>query len=143
MSKINNKKKPNGFTLIELLVAATIIIVLSAIGLVSFTRAGIRARDSKRKGDIAQVRSALELYRSDVGTYPAAPASFAALVSNLNTGGYLSSGNITDPKGTGSYVYTYTPANGDTTYTLTATLENTSDPDCTGTPCTTYSMTNP
>nr|MBP7843007.1 prepilin-type N-terminal cleavage/methylation domain-containing protein [Candidatus Woesebacteria bacterium] len=33
-------RKKNGFTLIELLVVATIIVVLSAIGLVSFTNAG-------------------------------------------------------------------------------------------------------
>ena len=59
-----------GFTMIELLVAATILSILAAIGLVSFNSANVRARDGKRKADLEQARSALELYRSDVGYYP-------------------------------------------------------------------------
>lgn len=145
VSKINNKKRVNGFTLIELLVAATIIIVLSAIGLVSFTRAGVRARDGRRKGDIAQVRSALELYRSDHGVYPASTGTFSDLITTLNSGAYLSSGSIVDPKNDILHEYTYTSANANTTYTLTATLlENSSDPDCTIVQgACTYIMTNP
>lgn len=66
------RKKRNGFTLIELLVVATIIVVLSAIGLVSFTNAGKSARNSKRKSDLETVRQALVLYKSDTGGYPIA-----------------------------------------------------------------------
>lgn len=65
-------RKKNGFTLIELLVVATIIVVLSAIGLVSFTNAGKSARNSKRKSDLETVRQALVLYKSDTGSYPIA-----------------------------------------------------------------------
>lgn len=65
-------RKKNGFTLIELLVVATIIVVLSAIGLVSFTNAGKSARNSKRKSDLETVRQALVLYKSDTGAYPIA-----------------------------------------------------------------------
>ncbi len=64
------KRRKNGFTLIELLVVATIIVVLSAIGLVSFTNAGKSARNSKRKSDLETVRQALVLYKSDMGAYP-------------------------------------------------------------------------
>jgi phospholipase C len=33
----------------------------------------------------------------------------------------------TDPKNTGAFVYTYTPANTNTTYTISACLENDQD----------------
>ena len=59
-----------GFTLIELLIVIAIIGILSAIVLVSLNIAQIKARDSKRTGDLEQVTKALELYRSDNGVYP-------------------------------------------------------------------------
>ncbi|NCS87105.1 MAG: prepilin-type N-terminal cleavage/methylation domain-containing protein, partial [Candidatus Pacebacteria bacterium] len=69
-----NKNKKKGFTLIELLVVATIITILSAIGLVSFVNAGKGARDAKRKADLETVRQALVLRRSDLGNYPSGGA---------------------------------------------------------------------
>jgi len=124
-----------GFTLIELLVVATIIIILSAIGLVSFQNAGRSARNAKRKADLETVRQALVLYKSDNGLYPnqSAPASNAkynAAVTTLVSGNYISSPSPTDPKtgitgcGTGGGTicnYTYTGANN--TFTLSAPLE--------------------
>lgn len=62
--------RTNGFTLIEILVAATIIAVLTAIGVVSYTSINQRSRDAKRKSDLEQIRSALEMYRADNGHYP-------------------------------------------------------------------------
>lgn len=59
-----------GFTLIELLVAMTIMAVLMAISLVSYQGSKKAARDSKRKADLEQLRSALEIYRNDCQTYP-------------------------------------------------------------------------
>lgn len=64
--KINKKK---GFTLIELLVAMTIVAVLMGLALVSFQGAKKTARDGKRKTDLEQLRSALEMYRADNGHY--------------------------------------------------------------------------
>lgn len=65
------KKNKNGFTLIELLVAMTVMAVLIAISLVSYQGAKKAARDGKRKADLEQIRSALEIYRTDCKTYPA------------------------------------------------------------------------
>jgi general secretion pathway protein G len=126
-SRFKNKKS-FGFTMIELLVVATIIIVLSAIGLVSYRTANIKARDGKRKGDLEQVRSALELYRSDEGTYPAhSPASnanYLLMITDLKSspGGnsYLSA-DIDDPVNSDPNVYTYT--SDGSTYQVCATLE--------------------
>lgn len=59
-----------GFTLIEVLVSATIIAVLTAIGVVSYTNINKRSRDTKRRSDMEQIRSSLEMYRSDNGSYP-------------------------------------------------------------------------
>ncbi|HUV72182.1 MAG TPA: prepilin-type N-terminal cleavage/methylation domain-containing protein [Clostridia bacterium] len=59
-----------GFTLIELLVVISIIGVLIALSFVGFNQARKSARDSKRKADLEQIRSALEIYRNDQKTYP-------------------------------------------------------------------------
>jgi general secretion pathway protein G len=75
-----NKK---GFTLIEILVAATIIAVLSVVGTASYISVNKRARDSKRRSDLEQVRSALEMYRTDNGFYPGSSAAFNPLSTDL------------------------------------------------------------
>lgn len=69
---IQYHKNGTGFTLIELLVAMTVMAVLIAVGLVSYQGAKKAARDGKRKADLEQIRSALEIYRSDCKTYPLA-----------------------------------------------------------------------
>jgi len=65
------KKNKNGFTLIEILVTMTIVAILMGISLVSLQGARKVARDGKRKADLEQIRSALEIYRSDCHAYPA------------------------------------------------------------------------
>ena len=64
------EKKYSGFTLIELLIVMGIIGVLSALALVALSGARKQAKDSKRKADLEQIRSALEMYRSDLKDYP-------------------------------------------------------------------------
>lgn len=63
----NNKQK--GFTLIELLVVISIIGLLSTLAVVSLGNARTKARDAKRKSDIKQVSTALELYNANNGGY--------------------------------------------------------------------------
>ena len=57
--------KNKGFTLIELLVVISIIGILSSFAVVSLNDARIKARDALRKGDMAQLRTALYLYFDD------------------------------------------------------------------------------
>ncbi len=122
------KRKKIGFTMIELLVSATIIAVLSAIGLVSFRSANMKARNGKRMADLQQVRAALEIYRSDYPTYPndTVTGDMADISDAGNLSDYLSSESILDPK-TGTYDYSY-DSDG-TTYTLCANMEPEGTPD--------------
>lgn len=64
------KKTIKGFTLIELLIAMTIAAILMGLALVSYQGSKKAARDSKRKADLEQIRSAIEIYRSDCKQYP-------------------------------------------------------------------------
>lgn len=63
-------KAHKGFTLIELLVVIAIIGILSSVVLASLNTARAKARDVKRKQDIVQLRTALEGYFADTGSYP-------------------------------------------------------------------------
>lgn len=129
-----------GFTLIELLVASSIIVVLSAIGLVSFINAGKSARDAKRKADLETVRQALVLYRADNGgSYPAqdgAPNNnrYDNMISALSSGGYISDPTPNDPKDVSPYLYEYGSASSGSTFTLEVRLETTGSD---------YELTNP
>ncbi len=66
MKKISNKK---AFTLLELLIVIAIIGVLASIVMASLNNARVKARDSKRKQDLIQLRSAMELYNSSNNIY--------------------------------------------------------------------------
>ena len=121
-----------GFTLIELLVVIVIIGILASLLMVNFIGIRARARDAQRKSDLRQIQSALELYRSDSGSYPAT-ASFPVCGNPLR---YTVSGNTTtymqkipcDPTNTASLIYRYySPAGNNLIYTLIACLENIND----------------
>ncbi len=70
MKKRKNLFSKAGFTLVELLVVISIIGVLSSIAVVSLNDARTKARDALRKGDMAQMRTALNLYYDDNIKYP-------------------------------------------------------------------------
>ncbi|MDA1079413.1 MAG: hypothetical protein O2840_01840 [bacterium] len=118
------KQQKTGFTFIELLVTATIIIVLSVIGAVSFAKAGQSARDSRRRADLAMVQQAMVQYKVNEGVgYPT--GDFDTIVTTLQDEDtrYLSPGAIEDPKNDATYFYACTGCTT-TEFTLSATLEN-------------------
>lgn len=142
--------KSRGFTLIEVLVSATIISVLTAIGVVSYTNINKRSRDTKRKSDMEQIRSALEMYRADNGWYPSTGAPYYTDASNLSSdlvSSYMSAIPV-DPKNASPSVYKYkatNPSGGKYYgYCLSALLES-EDPSDTCTPWGTqnYGVKNP
>jgi len=63
-------KYKKGFTLIELLVVVSIISLLSSIVLMNLNGARAKARDAVRKSDMLQIKTALDLYYNDYGSYP-------------------------------------------------------------------------
>lgn len=82
-------QKQKGFTLIELLIVIGIIGILSTIAMTSLNAARMRARDSKRKAEMAEIQKALELYYLDYGEYPLSGGSTAA----FQNPGWTNSGN--------------------------------------------------
>ena len=113
--------KQGGFTLLELLIVIVIIGILALLIIPNITSAPKKARDTKRKTDVTTLRKGLEEYFVNNNVYPAAltdlTSGSAPIVKTLPT----------DPKNASPYVYSYTPANSNTTYTLTACLENDQD----------------
>ena len=113
-----------GFTFIEILVVTTIIGILATIGLTSYQVANKKARDGKRKADLEQIRSALEMCKADTGAYPLTlDLTSCGLDSSLTCGTntYLSPIPC-DPTKVTPYLYSYVSSGG-ITYTLSATLE--------------------
>lgn len=107
--------KNKGFTLLELLVVIAIIGILISMGVVAFSTAQQKSRDSKRRGDIKAMQSAFEQYYADNTTY--------ADCATMDDTAYLPSGMPVDPKNTGTYVYACNGAA--TSYCVCAHLEDT------------------
>ncbi len=140
-------QKQKGFTLIELLVVISIIVILSAIGIVSYSQVFKNGRDAKRQSDLKTIQSALEQYRADQGFYP----------SSITFGGSLISGTKTylkeipkDPIGSPEYKYAASPEGCITTacidYCLYARVENSAnekDTACLVDPNRTLEVTRP
>ncbi len=71
MKKIITHHSIGGFTLIELLMVMAIVSVLAGLFLVTFPATQKRGRDTKRKSDIKQYQTALEVYANkNGGFYP-------------------------------------------------------------------------
>ena len=116
---IYNSKK--GFTLIELLVVIGIIGILSGLLMANFIGVRQRSRDGTRKSNLSQIQSALELYRSDLGSYP---SPLPACGNQLTSGGVVYMQKIPcDPQSAASYGYD----SAGTTYCLRGCLENSND----------------
>ena len=75
-----------GFTLIELLVSISIIALLASVIFSNLGSANQKGRDSRKINDLREVRSALQLYVTDRGSYP-------SNTSSLIDGSYIKSIN--------------------------------------------------
>lgn len=139
-----------GFTLIELLVVISIIGILVGLSLFGIEKTRGSSRDARRKADLEQIRSALEIYRSDCGRYPATLSS--PLKGTKTTSPCSTSDTYIDPLPVDPTVatqkYSYKMLT-QTTYILCASLENAPNPSMDVTGCTSctatcnYKVTNP
>ena len=74
-----------GFTLIELLVVISIIGLLSNVVLSSLNSARESARDTIRQSDVRTIQTALEMYYSNYGQYPAQTSWINSNAANWQT----------------------------------------------------------
>lgn len=77
-----------GFTLIELMVVILIIGLLATIVVQNLRSATDRAKRVKAQADIAQIKSGLDRYYLDAGSYPTTDQGLPALVA-APTGGNI------------------------------------------------------
>lgn len=87
-----------GFTFIELLLVVTIIGLILSLSIGSYKNIQGSARDAKRKGDLEQLRSALEQYRSVNGSYPTTNSEIHGLCTNPD---YTLGNTLTDTGASG------------------------------------------
>lgn len=137
-SSLYHLTKTKGFTLVEVLIALSIlgIIVVGFLALLNPTHQLAKSRDAKRKSDIKQIQSALELYRADKGVYPPSVSSTFAncpipptmLVDNCTTPvvKYLQT-VPKDPKTKNNYNYCTTACGLTNGYRIYYCLENKMD----------------
>jgi general secretion pathway protein G len=126
---MNKNKFNKGFTLIELLVVISIIGVLLGLSIFGLQGARASSRDAKRKADLEQIRSGLEIYKADCNTYPASLNLSSSIAlrgdgssssSCLATNVYITATPV-DPGGS-SRRYVFSSTSGQT-YNLCAALE--------------------
>jgi len=139
---IPDTKFNSGFTLLELLVVITILGILASVGFGQYRTSQLKARDAQRKGDLANVARALEMYYSDHGCYP--PSTSSGLIDvggGLDWGTEFSTSEVVymkmlpkDPlqDKDANYVYCYQSDDSGTYYQLYAKLQNENDSDYKG-----------
>jgi len=143
MKIVNCKLKINsrGFTLIELLIVITIIGILVATGIYSWQAAQVKGRDNRRKTEIKAVQQALENYFQINGKYP--NSSAGTITCNITGDSSTHAWGTAFTCGSNTYMqklpsdptqqltagYYYSSNATNTTYVVSAQLENLRDYD--------------
>ncbi len=111
-----------GFTILEVVVVVIVIAFFAALIIPGLISGPSRARDAQRKSDLRVIKSALENYYNEKGSYPTALAELekgaTPFIKQLPK----------DPKTHADYVY-ITYGNPPNSFTLQTTLENKNDSD--------------
>ena len=125
--KKNQQKKTiglqkNGFTLIELLMVVSIIALLTALIVASFSQSKKKSRDARRVSDIRTLAQALAMYHNNYQVYPCSDISCNGtevritgsdnMSMSLKAEGIINA-DVIDPLNDGTHRYWYSSA-GDT-----------------------------
>lgn len=116
-----NKNTQKGFSLLELLVVISIMGILITLGVVAFSTAQKKTRDSRRRADVKAMQDAFEQYMSATGTYETCNTM---ATYDAGSGAIMPGGIPTDPKNTGSYVYNTSTACSIAGYCICAYMES-------------------
>lgn len=134
IKKLKITNRTGGFTFVELLVVVTIIAVITGIAVASYQTTNQKARDTRRKSDLEQIRAAMELCRSEYGGYPVALRNGSNQLQCGDGNIYLDPVPYDPRDGQTGYTYAYTRgySSGATTeYQLcAATMEGEDSPYC-------------
>ena len=71
-----------GYTLVEVLIVITLIVLLTSVGLATYTNSVRRAREAVLKEDLFRMRDAIDQYYADKNKYP-------STLQDLVSDGYL------------------------------------------------------
>jgi general secretion pathway protein G len=83
----SRRKQQEGFTLIEIMVVILILGLLATLVVQSLRGATDKAKRTKAMADIAELKTALDRYYIDVGSYPSSDQGLNALVAPPSQGG--------------------------------------------------------
>ncbi|MBI5416814.1 prepilin-type N-terminal cleavage/methylation domain-containing protein [Candidatus Poribacteria bacterium] len=94
------RKSKDGFTLVELMIVLTILIILAAVAIPNFLKAREKARDEAAQDALKAVKTAMDMYSAEKGSYPSNITSSETLKkvlgneywpSNINVGTEIAS----------------------------------------------------
>lgn len=111
-----------GFSLIEVMIVISLIAILSTFSLSNYSQVQKQTRDSRRKTDLASVKSSLELYYSVNNKYPTS-LTFGTTTAWSDTNGVYMKIVPGDPQSANPQ-YCFVSVSPNSTYSLYASLEN-------------------
>ncbi len=89
----SNPRRKRAFSLIELVIVVVIIGIIAAIAIPRMSRGAEGAADAALNGDLAVMRSSIDLFVTEhVGTYPNLATFAAEMTGNTNLAGTAGSG---------------------------------------------------
>jgi len=86
MSRMANRRS-KGFTLIEMLIVIVVIAILALIVIPRLLGAGRKAKEATLRGDLHQLRNAIQQFEADCGDYPSAEATLMTAPAAGSSGG--------------------------------------------------------
>jgi len=86
MSRMIDRRR-KGFTLIEMLIVIVVIAILALIVIPRLLGAGRKAKEATLRGDLHQLRNAIQQFEADCGDYPSAVSTLMTQPAAGSNGG--------------------------------------------------------